>query len=207
MIARESFSADAAVPARWQFSVSSLLWLTVTAAMCLAYARPFGVEAMSLVVVAPLAAAIVGLCFLPAGRVELAVYWAVVGAMLGALCVIPAHVNPLTFVFWPAVGALAGAYCGTWLPRVTWRGWLAALFLGALFFMRFQTPFGMGGDNEFLADLAFSPLVCVSLAVLIRVVEWLRTKYHTSRDLWAAGLVFAVIAGNVGAAIIGGRSF
>lgn len=203
MIVSAARIQDASLPVKWQFSVSSLLWLMVTAGMCLAYARPFGPPAMTLVLAIPLGAVVVGACFAAWYRSEAAIYWAVVAALLGCVCVIPAHLSPLTFTFWPCVGGVTGAYCGARLPRVAIRAWVVALLFGLLFWARFHLPFGMG-DDEFILDLAGAPAVCLALATLIRLVEWLHATYGTSRDAWAAGLVFAVIAGNLGAAVIGG---
>src|SRR5436190_902082 len=112
MIAPAAAFQDAAAPAKWQFGVSSLLWLMATIGMCLAFARPFGMSAMTLVVFAPLFAALVGLTLVRRGARQQAIYWAVVCATLGALCVIPARLDLTTFLFWPFLGAVAGAYCG-----------------------------------------------------------------------------------------------
>jgi hypothetical protein len=54
-------------------------------------------------------------------------------------------------------------------------------------------------------DAAFAPLVAVGLAALVRLVEWLKSLRHKSRDAWAAGMIFAVIAGNLWAAFVAGR--
>jgi hypothetical protein len=47
--------------------------------------------------------------------------------------------------------------------------------------------------------------VAVAFMGLVQIVNWLQAKYRTSRDAWAAGLVFAVIAGNLWAAMVAGR--
>ena len=60
MIVSETQIQDAHAPASWQFSVSSLLWLMVTAGMCLAYARLYGPPAVTLVLTIPLSAAVIG---------------------------------------------------------------------------------------------------------------------------------------------------
>src|SRR3954466_1308352 len=101
MITSTAGIQDAAAPAKWQFGVSSLLWLMVTVGMCLAFARPFGMGAMMLVLLAPFFAAFVCLAFARPGTRQQAIYWAVVCASLGSLCVIPARVDPGTFLFWP----------------------------------------------------------------------------------------------------------
>jgi len=206
MIARVAPMQDAGSPSKWQFGVSSLLWLMATIGMCLAFARPFGMSAMTLVLVAPLFAILVGSLLARGGGRQQAIYWAVVCATLGALCVIPARVDPLTFVFWPFIGAIAGAYCGARLPRVTVGVTSKAIFVGFLFVGLYSLPLRTS-RYEFLLDLACAPAVCLSLSVLIRTIEWLRTKYGTPREIWAAGLIFAVIMGNLAAAAMTGGRF
>ena len=74
-------------PARqlWQFRTSSLLWLMFTAAMTLAYARLFGPWAIALVLLAPLWAVGIGCWFgFMLGRTQDAIYWSVVGSLLGS---------------------------------------------------------------------------------------------------------------------------
>jgi hypothetical protein len=206
MITSEAPIQDAAAPVKWQFTVGSLLWLMVTVGMCLAYARPFGPPAMTLVLAAPVGAVVVGSCFAAWYGSKAAIYWAVVAALLGCVCVIPAHLSPLTFTFWPCVGGVAGAYCGACRPQITIWTVMGAIGIGILSIALFMSPLQMD-NKEFLLDAAGAPAVCLALAVLIRLVEWLRTTYGTSRDAWAAGLVFAVIGGNLVAAAIDGRAF
>src|SRR6267142_625135 len=167
MIARDVSIQDAAAPSKWQFGVSSLLWLMATGGMCLAYARPFGPPAMTLVLVAPIGAVAVGSCFAAWYGSGAAIYWAVVAALLGCVCVIPAHLSPLTFTFWPCVGSVAGAYCGARRPQITTRAVLAALAIPVASVGLFMSPLQMD-DKEFLLDAAGAPVVCLALAVLIR---------------------------------------
>ena len=190
--------------AAWQFRTRSLLWLTFTAAMTLAYARMFGEQAMLVVALTPLVALCIG-----AGigsftrRIEAAVFWSVVGATAGAICVVAAPVNELTLVFWPLVGAIAGGLAGADHSPLTWRSLVrsmaAAGVVAGLFYL-------LGGTrDEFYVDAAFAPLVAVALAALVRLVEWLKALRHKSRDAWGAGMIFAVIAGNLWAAMVAGR--
>jgi hypothetical protein len=205
MITRVARLQDAGSAVKWQFGVSSLLWLMATIGMCLAFARPFGNDAVALVLVAPVFAVIVGLALSRPGVRQQAVYWAVVCSALGSICVIPVRLDHVIFVFWPVVGAVAGAYSGARLPRVTAGTLCVAVLFGSLFIaINFLPDFPR---HEFLLDLAGAPMVCVGLAVLIRTIEWLRVRYHTPREIWAAGLVFAVIAGQLAAAAVSGGRF
>jgi hypothetical protein len=189
----------------WQFRTSSLLWLTFTAAMTLAYARTFGEQAVLVVALTPLLALAIG-----AGigsftrRASLAMFWAVVGATAGAICVVAAPVNNnLTLVFWPLVGAIAGGFAGADHSPLTWRALLRSMAVGGVVAGLFYLLGGRQG--EFYVDAAFAPLVSVALAILVRLVDWLQSIRHKSRDAWAAGMIFAVIAGNLWAAFIAGR--
>src|SRR5690348_387494 len=110
---------DATAPAKWQFGISSLLWLMVTIGMCLAFARPFGMNAFALLLIAPLLAVIIGLALARRGARQQAIYWAAVCSALGAICVIPFRLDPLTYAFWPIVGAAAGACYGARVQQVT----------------------------------------------------------------------------------------
>ena len=198
-------AAAAAPRSGWQYRTSSLLWLTFTAAMTLAYARLFGDRALLVMIMTPAVALPIG-----AGigsftrRTADSIYWSIVGALLGAACVVAAPVDELTTCFWPLLGAVAGGYTAASQSKVTFITLLKAAVAGAVLVALFQSPFPMGAD-EFLVDLALAPAVAVGLAVLIQIVEWLRAKYHSSRDAWAAGLIFAVIAGNLWAAFVAGR--
>src|SRR6478672_13473667 len=100
MIATSSRIQHAGSPAKWQFGVSSLLWLMATIGMCLAFARPFGMSAVMLVIFAPLGAVLAGLAFGKPGVRQQAIYWAVVCSALGAISVVPVRLDLLTFVFW-----------------------------------------------------------------------------------------------------------
>jgi hypothetical protein len=192
--------------AAWQFRISSLLWLTFTAAMTLAYARLFGNRAMLVMTVTPLVAlAIGGGMGSFSGRIIDAVYWATVGAVLGATCVVAAPVNELTLCFWPLLGAITGGYTGAIQPKVTFITLLKSVAVSVVLIGLFHQPFGMGGNEFLLTDLTMVPVVAVGLAGLVRLVDWLRATYHTSRDAWAAGLVVAVISGNLWAALVAGR--
>jgi len=190
----------------WQFRTSSLLWLTFTAAMVLGYARSFGPGAMLIVLTAPAVAAVIGAgvgaftCRLPQ-----AIYWAVVGATLGAICVVAApEADVAVACFWPLMGAAVGAFAGASQPRITWIGLVATALLCVALWATLRGPLGLAA-SILSVDLAIAPLVAAALAALIRVVDWLQARRRTSREVWAAGMIFAVIAGNLWAAAIAGR--
>jgi hypothetical protein len=165
-------------------------------------------SAVMLVIFAPLGAVLAGLALGKPGVRQQAIYWAVVCSALGAISVVPVRLDLLTFVFWPMAGAVAGAYCGARLSKVSFsfRTGVAAVIIGWLIYMPLRVPFGMG-DNEFAFDLAIAPIICVGLSGLIHLIEWLRVQYGTPREIWAAGLVFAVIAGHLAAAAMNSGRF
>lgn len=190
----------------WQFRTSSLLWLTLTAAMVMGYARSFGQGALFIVLAAPILAAVVGAsvgAFM--GRLPQAIYWAVVGATLGAICVVGApDVKLAVACFWPILGAAVGALAGSIQPRITLTGLAGAALLCMGLWAVLRWPLDLA-SNTISVDLAIAPLVAAALAALVRLVEWLQARRRTSREVWAAGMIFAVIAGNLWAAFIAER--
>ncbi len=165
----------------WQFQTRSLLWLTFTAAMTLAYARVFGEQAMLVIALTPLVALCIG-----AGlgsftrRISGAMFWAVVGATGGAICVVAAPVSELTLVFWPLLGAISGGLAGADQSPLTWRSLLRSMAVGGVVAGLFYLLGGAQG--EFYVDAAFAPLVAAALATLVRLVDWLQSIRHKSRD-------------------------
>jgi hypothetical protein len=109
------------------------------------------------------------------------------------------------------VGVVAGAYSGS-LPPGNWQLRIAVALLlwmvfglvslvvnlGAILGSLFIT----GGEWYNLFDAALALPVIGGLMVLAETVRQLQQKYHTALDVWAAGLVFAVIAGNFGAILV-----
>jgi hypothetical protein len=210
MIAADHPPADAvAAPARWQFSTRSLLWLTATAGICLAYARLFGEEALLVTAAAPLMALPLG-CLAGAvlGRVGPAVYWALVGALLAAVCAVAAPISGGQLYFWPLLGSLVGALVGSrvppqkrpvgWLAQTIDADWIAVELLAALIVIAVLCFFEPG--PEFVVDGGTAVVAAVALAGLIHGIEWLhrhRAAHAIPRDVWAAGLIAAAIAGNL----------
>jgi hypothetical protein len=200
-------TAIAQVPARpaWQFRTSSLLWLTFTAAMTLAYARLYGPWAMGLVLAAPVAAIAVGCWFgVMLGRMQDAVYWAVVGSLLGSTFAVQPQVQGLMFYVWPLLFGVVGAFAAT-QPSVSRFRLILQCFAAGLLTVWLVYATRLATNLDGWVDIACGGLAGAAMAGLVGLVDWLRTTYRTSRDAWAAGLVFAVIAGNLWAAFVTGR--
>ena len=188
----------------WQFSTSSLLWLTFTAAMTLAYARLFGSWAMGLVLIAPLAAVGIGCWFgVMLGRTQDAIYWAVVGSLLGSTFAVQPQVQGVMFYTWPLLFAVVGAFAATQPTANRFRLIAQCAAAGLLTVWLIQsTRLGMSTDGW--VDVACGGIAGAAMSGLVGLVDWLRATYRTSRDAWAAGLIFAVIAGNLWAAMVAG---
>jgi len=196
-----------AAPARqsWQFRTSSLLWLTFTSAMVLAYARIYGPWAMWLVLAAPLAAVAIGGWFgFLLGRIQEAMYWAVVGSLLGSTFAVQPQVQGLMFYVWPLLFGVVGALAATQptASRLRLIPQCAAAGLVTVWLI-YATRLSTSLDGW--VDIACGGLAGAAMAGLVGLVDWLQTTYRTSRDAWAAGLIFAVIAGNLWAAFVTGR--
>jgi hypothetical protein len=196
------------LPERWQFSIRSLLWLTFITALFLGYVRLMDPRGWPVLVLMPLVAAVTGMGFGSfTGRRQDGAYWAAVGTALGVVCVTSARVSELTMWYWPLLGAVAGGYAGAYRPAFRWRTVAVAAGLGVGLFFAFFGPFKVDED-ELLVDLICTPFASAGLVGLVSLIEWLRVRYHTPRDLWAAGLIAAVIAGNLAALAVGrGRWF
>ena len=189
----------------WQFRTSSLLWLTFTAAMTLAYARLFGPWAMGLVLAVPLAAAVIGVWFgLMLGRWQDAVYWAVVGGLLGSTFAVQPQVQGLMFYVWPLLFAIVGAFAAT-QPASRSLLLVAGCSAAGLIAVFLATATQLSTQLDGYVDIACGAIAGAAMSGLVLLVDWLRATYRSSRDAWAAGLVFAAIAGNLWAAFVGGR--
>jgi hypothetical protein len=189
---------------RWQFRTRSLLWLMFTAAMTLAYARVFGERATFVIVLTPLVALVVGASLGTfTHRMAPAIYWAIVGGMAGAICVVAAMpLGTSLLLLWPIVGAVAGGFAGASKPPLTALRVLQTAVAGGGVA---AAVFLFGGSTEILVDLAFAPFVAAGLAIVVRLVDSLHHVHRSSRDAWAAGLLFAVIAANLWTAFAAGR--
>ncbi len=188
----------------WQFRTSSLLWLTFIAAMTLAYARLFGTWAVvTTALIAPLAAVVGTGIGAIRGRAIDGAYWATIGATLGAVCIIAAPQPQSWMILWPLLGAFVGAVAGAFQPKITFVELLTAALISGILWGLATSP--VLRNVEFVLDVSLVPLVAAGFVYLVGLVNRLQATYRTSRDAWAAGLVFAVIAGNLWAAMVAGR--
>lgn len=184
-----------------QYSLRSLLVSMVTMGMVLAYVRMFGERGIQLTALG-LCAAMVWGCLLGyfSGRLVETLTWSLVGCVLGLCCVLSAErVSTFQQAHWVNVGVMGGAVAGfikpgRWIARVTWSAGLW-LCLGSVCVI-----FGDPWSGVF--DMGLTLPVLIGLHVLVEVVHHLQERHHTALDVWAAGLVFAVIAGNFGAILV-----
>lgn len=197
-----------------QYSLRSLLVTMVTIGMVLAYVRMFGAEGIWLTLVTVGAAFAAGaLLGSLSGRFSEALIWSFVGGVLALCCVLSADHQVTLFqkVYWIMVGVVGGAYAGC-LPGGDWRLRIAVTLMLWLTFglLSFVANLGSilgglfitGGEWYHLFDAALALPVIGGLMLLAETVRHLQRTYHTALDVWAAGLVFAVIAGNFGAMLV-----
>jgi hypothetical protein len=182
---------------RWQFSISSPLWLMITAGLCLGYARLFGTPEVIYMAVVPLIGALIEFVFRRP-------YWGGMGAMMACLTVIGAQ-NGSVVEIWPLLGASCAIYSSIrkddqTIPTVLRCGLVAFLFLFWL-----HRPFGMGTDG-WMNDPLIGAIIAIVFSGLVRHVERSR-DYGISRPILSAGILFAVIAVNLAVAALGGRLF
>lgn len=188
-------------PTTSQYSIRSLLVTMVTIGMVLAYVRVFGNDGLLLAALGLTGAVVCGgvIGWLN-GRLVETLTWSLVGGALALCCVLSADgVTMFQKAYWVAVGVLGGTLAGVvrpgqWRDRITWTLALWVAFsIASILYAGFWTA---------LFDLFLTLPVLAALTVLVEVVTRLQAKYHTALDVWAAGLVFAVIAGNYGAIIV-----
>lgn len=188
-----------------QYSLRSLLVTMITVSMVLAYVRMFGQSAVNMAFIGIAVAAVVGgFAGWTAGRVVETLIWSLLCSTLLLCCVISAdRLTSDQVVHWLTVGAVTGTLAGVLRLRdIRWRVAATASVLLVLWlivgvaYRLFTNPDVTGFD--WLLTLP----VAIALLLLVQLVTWLEHKYHTSVDVWAAGLVFAVIAGNFGAIVV-----
>lgn len=184
-----------------QYSLRSLLVTIVTVSMVLAYVRMFGEHGLRLGAYGVLLASVVGLVLGWIGkRVVETLTWSLVGAVLALCCVLSAdRIEEYQGYYWVNVGAFTGAIGGVMRPGSILRRTFGVLFcwlVGVLYLV----ALGRASDGAF--DWLLTLPVAIGVQLLVEVVARLQAKYHTALDMWAAGIVFAVIAGNFGAIVV-----
>lgn len=190
-------------PAGLQFSISAILWLTATVGMVLAYLRAFeekdgndalpGLASVGLGLVVGLIAAAI------TRRWADAIYWSVIGATATFLCAAGYELYAPSFRFgWMLVGAVAGAGAGVTAPGKPIRSMLvgglgggAVLGAFAVAIPRFRV--------ESLLEVGVAIIGGALLGGVVEAICWVESRRRIPRYITAAGLVFAVIAGNVSA--------
>lgn len=178
-----------------QFSLQSLLCSMLTVSMLLAYVRMFG-EAV-------LRPAIIGLVFAlswgalvgaVSRRVQQSLTWALVGYAMALCCVLSAdRLGMPQFYYWLWLGSMAGGLAGG-LPveeirnRLVFTAILSAVFV--------PVGFLVASGERFPIDPLIAPAVILGLLMLTEIVERDQRHHTIALDVWAAGIVFAVIVGN-----------
>ena len=191
------------VPAqRFQFTIRSLMWLTITVGMVLAFVRPANQRLLPIALGAALAGVVLGaLAGWRFHRVGESIYWSLLSMSLAAICIAGqphlGTVGMVQLIGWPLVGALAGAFAGA-LPTAWIRRKLAACIAAGVLPLVALTS--VRPTLEQWGDVALAVVVSAVLALLSEVFAWARARYRTSYGAWAASLVLAVILGNWGAA-------
>ncbi len=191
-----------------QFGLAALLWTTAAVGMALAYLRGFGTEACVAGFEITFVALVVGLIVgKSTGRVAAGIFWSVVGAMFGYLSAAGAPViDPALRYAWGLVGcASAVAVAVSWPQQLARSLGIGALAGGAAM-LTFLLPFvyfGAVSNGEWRFDLLCAPLAGAWMGLAVVAVEWAERRTPTPRYIAAAGLMLAVIAGN----LVGGVLF
>lgn len=187
--------------AQRQFSLRSVLVTTVTIALVLGFVRLFGAGAVQLALFGLLGALVWGgVLGWFGGRLMQTLTWSLLGGTLALCCVVSSyHVTEFQQLYWLNVGVVGGAFAGFVAPG---RWWLRAAWSLALWIPFAAISVVCGEGINGLLDLLMTLPILVALAGLAELVHRLQQRYHTAFDVWALGLVFAVIAGNYGAVVV-----
>ncbi|QDU28165.1 hypothetical protein ETAA8_32650 [Anatilimnocola aggregata] len=203
-----STSARTSINEKTQFSLRSLLCTMVTVSMVFAYVRLFGTEGANLTVLMVASAVCGSVLGIGSGRAMETLMWTFVGGSLALCCVLSAdnHVSMPQKYYWVEVGVFGGAYAGyiapgAWKWRIIgvltiWLKFALVSLLGAI------GPLAYFDEWNALFDALLTLPVLLGLTVLVEAIYWLQRRHHIALDVWAAGIVFAVIAGNFGAVVV-----
>jgi len=189
--------------ASMQFSIAAIMWTTFTLAVVLGYLRTFGLYAAMLgaavLLTSALTAVLVGSI---ARQLREAVYWATLGAAFAIVCVTGLqNVDPVMRIGWGMTGGLTGAVAGAVAAmKQNQPGWsiLAGAVTGTLVIAGFCLFSGLY-QLEVIIDIVAAAFVSAGLAAVIEVIRWVESRHTTPRYITAAGLITAVVAGNLSA--------
>lgn len=200
--------AQAQGPARPQFGVSALLWTTAAVALALAYLRGFGAGACVAGFEIAALALVLGLLLGKAtGRMALGVFWSIVGGMFGYLSAAGAPVfDPAIRYAWGLVGCAAAAVVAVSWPQHLYRSLvLGAVAGGVMMLAVLALPFFWGmlpPVRIWRFDALCAPAAGAWMGLAVVAVEWADRRTPTPRYISGAGLMLAVIAGNLAGAAL-----
>jgi len=193
-------TGDATRPAA-QFSIAAIMWTTFTLAAVLGYLRSFSLTVAMLGVAVLMTSALTAVLVGSVVRqVRQAVYWGVLGAAFAFTCVVGVVGAPTVMqIGWGMAGGLAGAVAGAIAATKKNQPWLSILggavtgtlvIAGCCLYRNAFNP-------ESAVDIISAALATGGLAAVIEVIRWIEIRHHTPRYRTAAGLITAVIAGNL----------
>jgi hypothetical protein len=174
----------------------------------LAYLRGFGVAAclggFEITALALVVGLLVGKI---TGQYAASIFWSVVGAMFGYLSAAGAPMlDPVVRYAWGFVGCAAAAMVAVFSPRHLFRSLaIGAASGGAAMLTVLTIPFLWGAlspGGEWRFDALCAPLAGAWMGLAVVAVEWADRKTPTPRYVAGAGLMLAVIAGNLAGAAL-----
>jgi len=186
-------------PTSSQFSLRSILSTMITVSMVLAYVRVFGSQGLLPAIAGSLLALVAGMLVgWMRGRLMESVTWALVGNAIALCCVLSAdRISLVQQLFWVSVGGITGATAGSIKPRHWQERLLVTICLAAI-----AKEAGSRLGNGDIVEVLFAPLAIVGLMLLVEFVGQHQMRRRIALDVWAAGIIFAVIAGNFGAVVV-----
>jgi hypothetical protein len=189
-------------PAPLQFTLSTLLWVTLIVAIALAYLRSFGTEASlsGFVVVG------IGLCVGAANgwvarRPADAIYWSLLGAFAAYVFTQGVAISHWTAQLgWALPGAAAGGCAGVVQANRPLRRLLVGGIAGFVAFVPYFSAYYLW-RGERLPDLFVAPIAGALLGAVIQACTLVESRWPWphARHIYAAGLMLLVIAANLAA--------
>jgi hypothetical protein len=171
--------------------------------MALAYLRGFGAEACVAGFEIAAASLVIGtIVGKAAGQPAAGIFWGLVGAMFGYLSAAGAPVaDPAVRYMWGMVGCVAAAVVAVAWPRRLYRSLAVGAAAGgatmALVLALAMLSGALRSGSEWRFDALCAPIAGAWMGLAVVAVEWAERKTPTPRYIAAAGLMLAVIAGNL----------
>jgi hypothetical protein len=191
-----------------QFSLGSLLWLTVSLVLLFSYARWLGQSALHQAMIFTAMGTIVGLAMgMLFGRWQDTLFWALLVTLLAYLAMAGGRTNGMAvFYGWGLVGAFCGGMSTLARPKSHIWGAIWMGLAGSLVMLLTGICMRQALDQLFMFDVIAAAGIGAVLRPFLRFLQWFETQSHQHRFVLAAWLTISVLIGNFLVPVLGGVS-